>query len=79
MKSSTDSVVVHTALQHGYNSLQLSHCGRVANAHACSARCDGLAPPLSTEFLRLVSQIDTVSCTEELKMVSVTLQEYGDQ
>jgi len=48
---------------------------RVANTLACNAGCHGFAPQLRRLFLDLFSRVDTVSGTEELKMVCVTLQE----
>jgi len=51
------------------------HGGPVANALAGNAGCHGFAPQLRRLFWDLFSQVDTVSGTEGLKMVCVTLQE----
>jgi len=54
------------------------HSGGVDNALARNAGCHGFAPPLRCLFLSrpIVFRIDTVSGTEELNMVCVTLQEF---
>jgi len=64
-----------TVIESKLEPLMSIHGGQVAYALACNAGCYGFAPQLQRLFLDLFSRVDTVSGTEGLKMVCVTLQE----